>query len=140
MTQKNTVTALFDQMSSSYTPISPGTYTCPVDGILFGLVNGAGSTCMAYAWASCAGAGVWASGGTINIGNDSSGNPIVFPNGNTLVLATPANQPFSFGQYINSYGSSPSTVVFYYLPLGDGSPSQSAAAGDVQAAPKQIKA
>jgi len=121
MAQLQTSTAASNQMSQ-YITLTPGFYTCPVDGFLLGLVNGAGGTCVAYAWAMCGVAGVWATGGTVNSGNDSNGNPVIAANGNTLFLPIPANNEFAFGDTVNSYGSQPSTVVFYFLPNGDGVP------------------
>lgn len=113
------VSSALDQMSQNgYITLAPGVYTCPVDGFLLGLVNGAGDTCIAYAWASCAGAAAWATGGTVNIGGD-----IIYPTGNTLSMPIPANNEFGFGDYVTSFGSQPSTVVFYFLPDGDGVPS-----------------
>jgi hypothetical protein len=107
---------------NGYITLTPGFYTCPVDGFLLGLANGTSATCIAYAWAMCGAAGVWATGGSVNIGNDSNGNAIIVSNGNTLFLPIPAGNEFAFGDGITSYGSQPSTVVFYYLPNGDGVP------------------
>ena len=125
MAQLSTSTATCDQMSQNgFINLASGYYTCPVDGFLVGIVSSSGGTCIAYGWASCGSAGVWATGGTMNAGNDSNGNPIIASNSNMLFLPIPANNEFAFGEYIYSYGSEPSTVTFWYLPDGDGAPTQ----------------